>query len=488
MESVKKSTALQFHKLSLQQKHILGLVSDNLRKPKLKRGQIKLVIAGNAGAGKSTLILRIKELLDEQQKRETDFSYIVASFTGINANQIEGFTLHHCFGLPLSAPKTRDDRHKFIQKWVRTPKRAQLNAVQFIIIDELSFIGDDYFVLIDSLLRAANPQSQRIPFGGKSIIICGDIFQLLPIKQRSLFQPSEDSQAYQLYTSISQSFVLEQVFRQGGQSCEQIKYRQFLDRLRHKKSTVEDTLWIRTRREIVLPQSEKDQFKDALRIFPYRIEVANYNKKALCERFAGKLVTISNNGIYLQIAVGCKVIFTKNVRYLVEEGVTNSSVGTVTRINLRVAENRNGRYGLVDINSVEVSVKVKGEPKSVLVVPGMCPLNTIPLALAYSVTIHRCQGIQLDKAVVHLGKDEFTTNSDYIVFSRVRSLNDIMIGDIFIDHDRLTRKLNETKYVEAEDKRLKRLQHACYREKNIISYLSKRSLGFFQRNGIRHKT
>ena len=488
MENRQDNVSIPYEELSVQQKHILDIVSTHIRKPKAerKKEQLTCIITGDAGSGKSTLILLIKALLDEKRFKENSFNFIVSSFTGISAKQIHGFTLHHSFGLPLNIPKNQEERDKFISTWRKSSACARLKSVQFIVIDELSFLGQEYFILIEKLLRVANPDQARTPFAGVSVILTGDIFQLLPIKQRPLFYPADLHPAYKLYSRLYPSFVLETIFRQSGQSPEQIQYRQFLKRLRHKKCNQDDVQLIRTRREITLPQVERDEFKDALRVFPYRIEVAGYNYNTLVDRFPGKIIKIDCYQKFLYLAEGCKVIFTQNIPYLLYHGVTNSTVATVTAIILKHGREAVEQCDVRDVVAVDVEIETKQGIKPVTVVPSLCPNNTIPLALAYAVTIHRCQGIQLNKAVVHLGKQEFTTNADYIIFSRVRRLNDIMIGDTFVDDDRLIgRVCNIGDYVESESMRLKGLQHRCYKEGNIVNYLSKRSLGFYQSNGIR---
>ena len=57
---------------------------------------------------------------------------------------------------------------------------------------------------------------------------------------------------------------------------------------------------------------------------------------------------------------------------------------------------------------------------------GQCSRLQLPLKLAWAVTIHKSQGLTLDKVVIDLGKKEFSCGLTFVACSRVRKLRDIL--------------------------------------------------------------
>lgn len=56
-----------------------------------------------------------------------------------------------------------------------------------------------------------------------------------------------------------------------------------------------------------------------------------------------------------------------------------------------------------------------------------CSRTMLPLTLAHAVTVHKSQGLTLDKISVNLGPKEMCLGLTYVALSRVRTLNDICL-------------------------------------------------------------
>ena len=67
--------------------------------------------------------------------------------------------------------------------------RTRLKGARLLIIDEISNCSPSQLAYIDHVLRLANPlETEDKPFGGLHVIISGDMFQLGPVRQKSLYR------------------------------------------------------------------------------------------------------------------------------------------------------------------------------------------------------------------------------------------------------------------------------------------------------------
>ena len=60
-----------------------------------------------------------------------------------------------------------------------------------------------------------------------------------------------------------------------------------------------------------------------------------------------------------------------------------------------------------------------------------CSRLQIPLKLAWAITIHKAQGLTLDKVVIDIGKKEFSAGLMFVACSHVRHLSDITFDPPF---------------------------------------------------------
>lgn len=135
-------------------------------------------LTGKAGTGKSTFLRYICE--------HTKKKHVVLAPTGIAAINAGGSTLHSFFKLPFY-PLLPDDPNFSLQRGriheffkYTKPHRKLLEELELVIIDEISMVRADIIDAVDRILRVYS-RNLREPFGGKQILLVGDVFQLEPV-------------------------------------------------------------------------------------------------------------------------------------------------------------------------------------------------------------------------------------------------------------------------------------------------------------------
>ena len=265
--------------------------------------------------------------------------------------------------------------------------------------------------------------------------------------------------------------------RQSGQDPEQVRFCDILLRLRNAETTEED--WKHLMEQTPSNISDQSSFVNALRLIPHVNEVTEYNVERLLEcghpiaeikavhtgANASSASPDDAGGLdpVLRLATSARVMLTSNL--WVKMGLVNGAMGTVEAIcylrdkppALPVAvmvqfDHYAGPTmynGTVPITPIRRSWSSSG---------GQCSRLQLPLKLAWAVTIHKSQGLTLDKVVVDVGKKEFSCGLSFVACSRVRKLSDILFAPPF-PLQRLTsiarsRHLHERK----EDQRLLSIQ------------------------------
>ena len=101
--------------------------------------------------------------------------------------------MHSFFKLPFY-PLLPDDPNLSLQRGriheffkYTKPHRKLLEQIELVIIDEISMVRADIIDAIDRILRVYS-HNLREPFGGKQLLLVGDVFQLEPVVKND-FEP-----------------------------------------------------------------------------------------------------------------------------------------------------------------------------------------------------------------------------------------------------------------------------------------------------------
>ncbi|XP_044715194.1 ATP-dependent DNA helicase PIF1 [Hirsutella rhossiliensis] len=141
-------------------------------------------------------------------------------------------------------------------------------------------LGIEQLARIDSRLRQAFPQRSLEFFGGVSVLLVGDFFQLPPVRQKPLYSTSTslsslERRGHVAYRLFDRTVFLTTVQRQAGD--DQAQFRQALQELREVKLSIPSWNLLSSRVQARLTQSEVDSFRAALRVYSTRARVNEYN-------------------------------------------------------------------------------------------------------------------------------------------------------------------------------------------------------------------
>ena len=403
-------------------------------------------LTGKAGTGKSTFLRYICE--------HTKKKHVVLAPTGIAAINAGGSTLHSFFKLPFypllpdnpDFSLQRGRIHEFF-KYTK-PHRKLLEELELIIIDEISMVRADIIDAVDRILRVYS-RNLREPFGGKQILLVGDVFQLEPVvkgDEREIlnrFFPTPYFLSARVFNLIDLvSIDLHKVFRQTDS-----KFIHVLDHIRNNTVGSAELQLLNTRYGTQIEESEADMY---ITLATRRDNVDHINDKKLAE-LPGEPVTFSGEitGDFpesslptsqeLVLKPGAQIIFIKND---FDRRWVNGTIGIISGFD----PFEETLYVITD-DGKECDVKRESwrnirykynEEKKQIEEEELGTFTQYPIRLAWAITIHKSQGLTFSRAVIDFTGGVFAGGQAYVALSRCTSLEGIQLkkpvsrADVFV--------------------------------------------------------
>ncbi|MBQ7690495.1 MAG: AAA family ATPase [Muribaculaceae bacterium] len=387
-------------------------------------------LTGKAGTGKSTFL---KYICANTRKK-----HVVLAPTGIAAVNVGGQTLHSFFKIPFKPllPDDPDFAPIQIRKTLRYPKDKVrlLQALELIIIDEISMVRADIIDFIDRVLKIYC-NNMREPFGGKQLLFVGDIFQLEPVVTRDMRDI--------LRRFYHQFFFFNaRVFNQLGLvPIELLKiYRQtdaqfisLLDRVRIDKVSRIDLMTINSR----CNPAFNDQGQFVITIATRRDTVNAINDEHMAalktpERtymgtVEGSFPTADlPTAQELTLKVGAQVIFIRNDK---DARWVNGTIGKVSRLDDDIlwVEREDGIQIQVEVETWENIQYSYDEKQKKVIEHVLGSFSQYPVKPAWALTVHKSQGLTFNNVVIDFAGGAFSSGQTYVALSRCTSLEGITL-------------------------------------------------------------
>jgi len=192
---------LEDGQLSAKQEHVISRVlqGDNV------------FITGSAGTGKSFVMREIIKRLNGSESR--GFGVYVTASTGAAAVNVGGCTVHSFAGIGFGNGSVYNLKNRLLNNPMCTAAKTRWLNARVLIIDEVSMIDAGLFDKLEHLARLLRDSSE--PFGGIQVVLCGDFFQLPPVRTKADTEEKKFMfQAACWNRVVHTTFVLDRLFRQ----------------------------------------------------------------------------------------------------------------------------------------------------------------------------------------------------------------------------------------------------------------------------------
>ena len=387
-------------------------------------------LTGKAGTGKTTFLHKLK--LNSLKRM------VVVAPTGVAAINAKGVTIHSFFQMPFGPILPNGDLDKssgFNRKFNKT-KINIIKSLDLLVIDEISMVRADLLDGIDKTLRRFRNRNKV--FGGVQLLMIGDLQQLSPVVKEHEWQLLKpfyknafffSSLGYQECHAVT--VELKHIYRQDNP-----KFINILNEIRTNSLTQSSADELNKRFDPDFVPKEDEGY----------ISLTTHNNKAdhtnngeldklkgkghkYSASIEGKFPEFSYpNKEELTLKVGAQVMFIKNDRS-VEKRYFNGKIGKVILLDKDevVVKCPDDAFNIITTPEEWENINYTVDKETKAITENKIGSYTqMPLRLAWSITIHKSQGLTFEKAIID-AQGAFAHGQTYVALSRCKTLEGLVL-------------------------------------------------------------
>ncbi|MFB9055686.1 helix-turn-helix domain-containing protein [Mariniflexile ostreae] len=389
-----------------------------------------IFLTGKAGTGKTTFLHRLK-------KNSLKGTVVVAP-TGVAAINAKGVTIHSFFQMPFGPilPETDLNASKGFNRKFSKTKINIIKSMDLLVIDEISMVRADLLDGIDRTLRRFRNRDKV--FGGVQVLMIGDLQQLSPVIKEQEWDILKhiykngfffSSMAFQECDAIT--IELKHIYRQ-----ENPKFIEILNEIRN--NTLSDAGANELNKRFIPDfEPEPDAGYISLTTHNHKAEATNIEElnklkgksHSYTAKVSGKFPEFSYpNKEKLELKVGAQVMFIKNDSDA-EKRYFNGKIGKVIHLDKDevVVHCPDDDFNINTKPEVweNINYTVDSETKAISE-EKIGSFTQMPLRLAWSITIHKSQGLTFERAIID-AQGAFAHGQTYVALSRCKSLEGLVL-------------------------------------------------------------